>query len=134
LTGLLLLPQDNLRVSTLEIDHKGGDMLDAVLFDRVNHATGKSDPNGTHFVAEAAEIGLRPGQAPPPTFSFQNCPLPGMSRCFHLVKTDVLGGDGDDVMGWRYEEDNGPNKGNTSYKDPGNPQSCPPFTVLIIND
>jgi hypothetical protein len=54
-----------------------------------------------------------------------------MGRCFHQTGVDESGGD---VMGWRFEEDAGPNKGNTSYKEPGSPQPCPPFTVLIIND
>lgn len=106
-------------------------MFDATLFDRTDPATGKLDPEGSLFVAEAAEIGLRPGMAPPSTFYFKNCPLPGMGRCFHATDADMSGGD---VAGWRFEEDKGPNCGNTSYLDPGNPQPCPPFTVLIIND
>ena len=105
--------------------------MDANNFERTNPVNGKLDPEGSCFVAEASQIGLGPGVAPPKSFFFKNCPLPGMGRCFHHVGVDESGGD---VMGWRFEEDKGPNCGNTSYKEPGSPKKCPPFTVLIIND
>lgn len=106
-------------------------MLKAAQFDRTNPETGKTDPEGSCFVAEAAELGYRAGQRPPHSFVLMDCPMPGMHRCFRQSGTDESGGD---VMGWRYEEENGPNKGNTSYKDYGRAVACAPFTVLIIND
>lgn len=105
--------------------------MDATDFDRIDPDTGKLDAEGTCWVAEAAELGMRPGVAPSSTFYMRNCPEPGMGRCFHLVGTDQSGGD---IAGWRFEEDDGPNKGNTSFKDPANPQPCPPLQVVIIND
>lgn len=108
-------------------------MFDAVNFDRCDPVTGKTDnESGTLFVAEASMLRLPPGKALPKDFMFKNCPLPGMIRCFHFDRTD-LSGDGD-VAGWRFEEAPGPNCGNTSYKEPGSPKKCLPFTVLIIND
>lgn len=105
--------------------------MNAEHFDRINPDTGKLDAEGTCWVAEAAELRLPVGQPPQRTFYMRNCPEPGMGRCFHLVGTDESGGD---VAGWRYEEDDGPNKGNTSFKNPGNPERCPPLQVVIIND
>ena len=105
--------------------------MDASQFDRTDPLTGKTDPNGSCFVAEASEIGLGPGVAPPSSFYFKNCPLPGMGRCFKMTEPDVSGGD---IAGWRWTEEAGPNRGNTSYLNPSRPEACPPFTVLVIND
>ena len=101
-------------------------------FDRVKTDAegGGVDPEGSLFVAEAAELGLKPG-IHPVRFILQDCPMPGMHRLFSLVGSDRSG---EDVFGWRYEEIAGPNKGNTSYKNPGRAVPCQPFTVLIIND
>jgi hypothetical protein len=85
-------------------------------FDRTDPATGKCDPVGTLWVAEHAELG-RPQLTK--TFLFQNCPVDGQHRSFRFVKTDESSGG---IMGWRYEEEAGPNRGPV------------PLTVLIIND
>lgn len=102
-------------------------MLDATRFDRVNSETGKTDPEGTEWVGEAAELGLNVVYS---QFTFQNCPEPGMHRTFQFQKVDESEGD---VYGWRYEETDGPNKGR-HYRDGGTGTACSPLTVLIIND
>lgn len=102
-------------------------MLDANRFDRVNPVTGKTDPKGTEWVAEIAELGLKVVYS---QFLLQNCPEPGMHRTFGFKKVDDSGGD---VAGWRYEEANGPNKGR-HYRNGGTGTACKPLTVLIIND
>lgn len=108
-------------------------VLDAQKFDRTNAETHKLDPDGSHYVQEISMLNI-PG-IPEVTglhsFMLKNCPEPGMHRLFRLVGVDKSGGD---IAGWRYEEVNGPNKGNDSYRNPGNPQQIPAFTVLIIND
>ena len=114
-------------------------MFDATKFDRFDLSAEKMSPKGSQFIIEIAELQyattgdhcLGRFSEPPRTFLLQNCPLPGMHRMFHFVDVDKSGGD---VMGWRFEEDNGPNKGNDSYLNPGNAKKIPPFTVLIIND
>ena len=55
-------------------------MLDATRFDRVNPVTGKNDPEGTQWVAEASDLGDYMMRVPPRTFLFENCPEPGMHR------------------------------------------------------
>jgi len=107
-------------------------MYNVSQFDRVKPDAdgGGSDSEGTHFVAEAAELRLKPG-IHSVRFILQDCPMPGMHRLFSLVGSDKSG---EDIAGWRYEEIAGPNKGNTSYKDPGRAVPCQPLTVLIIND
>lgn len=105
--------------------------LTTTQFDRTNPVTGKTDPDGTCFVAEASELGYRAGQYPPRSFVLNDCPMPGMMRCFRQSGVDEFDGD---IKGWRYMEEAGPNKGNTSYKEPASPKPCQPFTVLIIND
>ena len=113
-------------------------MFDATKFDRVDPGTGTPNPDGSEYVIELAEMQYTTDDetaarfsAPPPHFLLKDCPQPGMHRSFHFVKADKSGGD---IAGWRYEEDNGPNKGNDSYRNPGNAKRIPPFTILIIND
>ena len=110
--------------------------LDANKFDRTDPSTGKTVERRIDvlYVAEAAELGLfgtiNP-RVPPRNFLLLNCPDEGQHRTFSLVDTDMSGGD---IAGWRYEEDAGPNKGNTSWCDHGRAKACEPYRVLIIND
>ena len=113
-------------------------MFDATKFDRFDPVTEKMNPKGSEFIIEIAELqhttddeAIYRFTSPPRGFALWNCPLPGMYRSFHFVKADKSGGD---IAGWRFEEDNGPNKGNDSYLNSGNVKRIPPFTVLIIND
>lgn len=106
--------------------------MNADNFDRTDPVTGKDTDSdvGILFVAEAAELGLRAGHAPPRDFLMANCPVKGMNRAFRADRTDMSGGD---IAGWRYVEADGPNKGNTSWQ--GEPSVvCEPYRVLIIND
>lgn len=110
--------------------------FDANDFDRTDPVTGKvtDDPLGVLFVAEASELGpfgtINP-RVPPRSFLLRNCPEDGKHRTFTLVTVDKSFGD---IMGWRYEENTGPNKGNTSWRDYGQSVACEPYKVLIIND
>jgi len=97
-------------------------LLDSKKFDRTNE--------GTCYVAEAAELGLRAGVPVPKTFVLHNCPKPGQHRSFKMTGVDKAGGD---IYGWRFVEEDGPNKGR-DFTNPGNPTICPPLTALIIND
>lgn len=112
-------------------------MFDAAKFDRVNPGTGEMNPDGSEFVIEIAELQYITAVlsvrmiAPPRNFVLMNCPQPGMHRSFHFVSADESGGD---IAGWRYEEDDGPNKGNDNYLSVVNAKRVPPFTILIIND
>lgn len=114
-------------------------MFDATKFDRVDPGTGTVNSDGSEYVIELAEMQYAGALsqsanrmvAPPRNFVLENCPQLGMHRSFHFVNHDESGGD---IAGWRYEEDNGPNKGNDSYRNPGSVKAVSPFTILIIND
>lgn len=100
-------------------------VLYAKQFLRVDPKTGKSDPDGSCFVAKISGLEIPKFIKRPHSFIIKDCPMPGMLRGFHYVGYD---GNDDDIYGWRYEEDDGPNKGRRLYT------LCDPFTVLIIND
>lgn len=79
------------------------------------------------LVAEISELRL---SRYPSSFTLQNVPEEGMHRTFRFVDVDLSG---DDVVGWRYEEMDGPNKGRSwSQRHP--PKEVPVIRVLIIND
>jgi hypothetical protein len=84
-----------------------------VIFDANDFTTSQ---DGTTFVAEIADLQL---WSPPSSFTLNNCPKEGQQRTFKFVKTDHSGGD---IAGWKYEEEDGQNKGRQMLK------------VLIIND
>lgn len=101
-------------------------LFDAHSFERTDPGTGVLNPEGSQYVVEASQLCF----IPPRNFVLKNCPQDGMHRSFHLKNVDRSG---EDIAGWRYVEDAGPNKGR-DFRNPGSPREVPPFTVLIIND
>lgn len=93
-------------------------ILDAKKFSKSSDGT---------LVAEASDLQL---QGLPRSFTLRNCPEDGMHRNFHFMEADR---NGDEVAGYRYEEDIGPNRGR-SWKDGHPPKAVPVLKVLIIND
>lgn len=78
------------------------------------------------YVVEISDLQM--GKAPS-SFTMTGVPEAGMCRCLKFSSQDIRGGE---VVGWNYEEMDGPNKGLQMID--GRQRLVPAIRVLIIND
>jgi len=83
--------------------------------------------NPRSYVGELSDLELRRA---PSTVLLVNCPKEGQHRTLHATEPDF---NGEDIAGYKYEEDEGPNKGRC-WEQGHPPKSVPPITLLLIND
>ena len=85
------------------------------------------DPETRQYCEEVSTLQL-PGI--PQTILLRNAPKEGQHRSFRCVGTDDNGGD---IAGWRFEEEEGPNRGR-SWEEGHPPKTVTPLSILLIND